>query len=83
MSNAVSELSATVQAQVKGVVLFGYTKNLQNGGGIPKFPNSKVKVYCNLSDAVCYGTLFIAPAHFLYTTEAAVSAPLWLANQIN
>lgn len=83
MSNAVSELSATIKNQVKGVVLFGYTKNLQNGGGIPNFPSSKTKVYCAATDAVCFGTLFILPAHFLYTTDASISAPIWLARQIN
>ncbi len=82
MSNAISELSSTIKNQVKGVVLFGYTKNLQNGGGIPNFPDSKVRVYCKTTDAVCWGTLFIMPAHFLYTTDSSISAPIWLKNQI-
>ena len=82
MSNSVSELSATIRDQIKGVVLFGYTKNLQNSGKIPNFPAEKTKVYCNISDAVCYGTLYIAPAHFLYTTDSSVAAPRWLAGKI-
>ena len=82
MSNSISQLPANVQAQIKGVVLFGYTKNLQNSGKIPNFPEDKTKVYCNLSDAVCYGTLFIAPAHFLYTADSMVSAPAWLKGKI-
>lgn len=82
MSNSVSELSATIRNQIKGVVLFGYTKNLQNGGRIPNFPSDKTEVYCNVSDAVCWGTLFIAPAHFLYTTDSTLAAPLWLASKI-
>ncbi|KAJ4288705.1 hypothetical protein N0V88_007239 [Collariella sp. IMI 366227] len=81
MSNAVSELSSTVRDQIKGVVLFGYTKNLQNGGGIPNFPATKTKVYCNAADAVCWGTLFILPSHFLYTTDSTVNAPRWLATK--
>jgi cutinase len=83
MSNAVSEVSSTIKDQIKGVVLFGYTKNQQNNGGIPNFPASKTKVYCNTGDAVCRGTLYIAPSHFYYTTDARVNAPRWLADQIN
>ncbi len=82
MSNAISGLSATIRNQIKGVVLFGYTKNLQNSGGIPNFPADKTKVYCDAADAVCWGTLFILPAHFLYTTDAATTAPAWLATKI-
>lgn len=82
MSNSVSELSAAVKAQVKGVVLFGYTKNVQNLGRIPNFDSGKTEVYCNLSDLVCWGTLFIAPAHFLYTTDSSTAAPRWLAGKI-
>ena len=83
MSNAISQLSSTIKNQIKGVVLFGYTKNLQNLGKIPNFPESKTKVYCATTDAVCWGTLFILPAHFLYNLEASISAPIWLAGQIN
>lgn len=82
MSNAVSELGAAVREQVKGVVLFGYTKNLQNGGRIPDYPRDRTEVYCNVSDAVCWGTLFIAPAHFLYTTDSSIAAPRFLKGRI-
>ncbi|KAL2258428.1 hypothetical protein VTK26DRAFT_8267 [Humicola hyalothermophila] len=82
MSNSISELPSAIQNQIKGVVLFGYTKNLQNGGRIPNFPQDKTEVYCNVSDAVCWGTLFILPSHFLYTTESSVAAPLWLRSKI-
>lgn len=82
MSNAISELSSALQNQIRGVVLFGYTKNLQNLRRIPNFPSSKTQIYCNVSDAVCWGNLFILPAHFLYTTDASVAAPRWLIRQI-
>ncbi|KAK3291253.1 carbohydrate esterase family 5 protein [Chaetomium fimeti] len=82
MSNSVSELSGAVQEQVKGVVLFGYTKNLQNVGRIPNYPRDRTEVYCNVSDAVCWGTLFIAPAHFLYTTDSSIAAPRFLKSKI-
>ncbi|KAG9191835.1 cutinase [Alternaria panax] len=82
MSNAITGLSAAVQNQIKGVVLFGYTKNLQNGGRIPNFPTSKTAIYCETGDLVCTGTLVITPAHLLYSDEAAVQAPIFLRAQI-
>ncbi|OAL48038.1 cutinase [Pyrenochaeta sp. DS3sAY3a] len=82
MSNAITGLSAAVQNQVKGVVLFGYTKNLQNLGRIPGFPTSKTRVYCQAGDLVCSGTLIVTPSHFLYTDEASIQAPIFLRGQI-
>lgn len=84
MSNAISELAGTpTQEQIKGVVLFGYTKNLQNRGRIPNYPTDRTKVFCNLGDLVCAGTLIVAPSHFLYTTESLGEAPRFLKSQIN
>ncbi|KXX83040.1 Cutinase [Madurella mycetomatis] len=82
MSNSISELPSNIQDQIKGVVLFGYTKNLQNARRIPNFPTAKTEIYCNTSDAVCWGNLFILPAHFLYTIDSSVAAPRWLIRQI-
>lgn len=82
MSNTVGALSAAVQAQVKGVVLFGYTQNAQNGGKIPNFPTSKTAIYCDPTDAVCSGSLFILPAHFSYLDEAMTAAPNFLISKI-
>ncbi|OAK99333.1 cutinase [Phaeosphaeriaceae sp. SRC1lsM3a] len=79
----VSELDAAIQEKIKGVVLFGYTKNQQNNGGIPRLPAEKVKVFCNARDEVCEGTLNIRPAHFLYLTDASGPAPEYLTAQIN
>ncbi|KAI4601989.1 hypothetical protein KJ359_010855 [Pestalotiopsis sp. 9143b] len=82
MSGSISGLSSSIQNQVKGVVLFGYTQNQQNNGGIPNFPADKLKVYCGATDEVCKGTLFIAPDHFSYTDDALTSAPAFLEQQI-
>ncbi|KAF6813106.1 cutinase [Colletotrichum sojae] len=82
MASSIGDLSSAIKDQIKGVVLFGYTKNLQNLGRIPNFPSTKTEVYCAATDAVCFGTLFILPAHFLYQTDAAVSAPRFLADRI-
>lgn len=82
MAAAVSGLSAAVKDQVRGVVLFGYTKNLQNRGAIPDFPADRTNIFCNVSDAVCWGTLYIGGAHFAYGADAAGAAPRWLIQQI-
>ncbi|KAM0275090.1 hypothetical protein ACHAQH_007569 [Verticillium albo-atrum] len=82
VGNALSELTSTVQNQVKGAVLFGYTKNLQNLGRIPNFPTAKTEIYCATSDAVCWGALFILPAHFSYNDDAGGAAPRFLIRQI-
>jgi cutinase len=82
MSNSIAELGAAVREQIKGVVLFGYTKNAQNRGGIPQFPDDRVAVYCRLTDYVCWGTLIVAPGHFLYGDEARGEAPRFLISKI-
>lgn len=82
VGNALSELTGAIQNQVVGAALFGYTKNLQNLGRIPSYPRDRTEVYCSLTDAVCYGTLFILPGHFLYTDDAAIGAPRFLTRQI-
>ncbi|KAI9147611.1 cutinase [Paramyrothecium foliicola] len=82
VAGALSRLGSAAKAQVKGAVLFGYTKNLQNGFRIPNYPTASTEIYCQVTDAVCFGTLFILPAHFLYLDEANINAPLFLASRI-
>ncbi|KAK4031866.1 cutinase-domain-containing protein [Parachaetomium inaequale] len=72
MSNSVSQLPSEQMDQLKGVVLFGYTKNKQNGGQIPNFPADKLKVFCNQGDQVCTGSLIVA----------ATEAPQFLEEKI-
>lgn len=82
MAGSVGELDAAVKEQVKGVVLFGYTKNTQNGRRIPDFPTERTEIYCSVGDAVCWGSLFILPSHFGYNDEARNEAPEFLIKRI-
>ncbi|KAK4244995.1 carbohydrate esterase [Corynascus novoguineensis] len=82
MSNSISALPPAVQDKISGVVLFGYTKNAQNHGGIPNFPDEKLKVFCNQGDMVCTGSLVVTAAHFRYGTVAAGEAPEFLEQRI-
>lgn len=71
MAGAIPKLSATVRNQIKGVVLFGYTQDQQNNGGIPSYPQKELDVFCAQGDLVCNGTLTITPAHLSYAPIAA------------
>ncbi|KAM0405842.1 hypothetical protein ACHAQC_000931 [Fusarium culmorum] len=79
---AISKLDAKVMDQVKGCVLFGYTKNAQNNDAIPNYPKDRTAIYCNVGDAVCTGTLIITAAHFMYQADAAGPAPEFLISKI-
>lgn len=81
MDGSIQALPAKVMAQVKGVVLFGYTRNKQDGGRIPNYPTSQTKVFCADGDLVCNGTLVITQAHFSYDDDAPAAAA-FLASKV-
>lgn len=64
---AVEDRSQTVKDKIAGVVTYGDTQNLQDGGQIPGFPPEKTLIICNVGDLVCTGSLTIAAPHLLYT----------------
>jgi cutinase len=66
MNAAISKLDDATKTRIVGVVLFGYTKNAQNGGKIDDFPANKVKTFCSASDGVCGGALLVTAGHFTY-----------------
>ncbi|CAP67636.1 uncharacterized protein PODANS_1_15270 [Podospora anserina S mat+] len=80
---SISTSTAAIREQIKGVVLFGYTKNLQNLGRIPDYPRERTEVYCATGDLVCTGTLIVTAAHLTYGDEARNEAPRFLIARIN
>ncbi|KAI9367643.1 cutinase precursor [Aspergillus egyptiacus] len=81
MHGSISQLPSNIQDMIKGVVLFGDTRNEQDNGRIPNFPTDKTQIYCALGDLVCEGTLTITAAHFTYSDDARDSVD-WLLDQI-
>jgi len=71
MMNSISKLPANIKSKLVGVVLFGYTKNGQQKGGIPDFPKEKIHVYCSSSDGVCGGALLVTAGHFSYMGDGS------------
>ncbi|KAL4804062.1 cutinase-domain-containing protein [Aspergillus unguis] len=81
IDGAVQKLDDSLKEKVKGVVLFGFTRNLQDKGQIPDYPKDQTKVYCAVGDMVCSGTLIITAAHLTYGMDAG-SAADFLASQV-
>ncbi|KAF5669348.1 cutinase 3 [Fusarium circinatum] len=75
---SVTDVDAGIREKIAGVVLFGYTKNLQNRGKIPSYPEDRTKVFCNPGDLVCTGSLIVAAPHLAYQSAASGAAPEFL-----
>lgn len=74
MTNAIQALNTNTKSHVKGVVMYGFTRNAQDRGQVPGFPQGQTKVFCALGDLVCVNTLTITPAHLTYGDDAADGA---------
>lgn len=79
---SIEDLSTSVRDKVVGTVLFGYTKNLQNLGRIPNYPRERTKVFCNIGDLVCTGSLIVAAPHLAYQSDASGPAPEFLIQRV-
>ena len=82
MDGSIQALPASIQDKIYGVVLFGFTRNLQDGGRIPNYPQSRTLVFCAVGDLVCDGTLIITEAHLSYGVDAPAAAA-FLVSSLN
>ncbi|KAG7147011.1 Cutinase like protein [Verticillium longisporum] len=80
---SIRDISSTIRAKVAGTVLFGYTKNLQNRGRIINYPAERTRVFCNVGDLVCTGSLIVTAAHLTYGSDARGPAPAFLIARVN
>lgn len=74
MDNAIQGLPADTVSRISGVVLFGFTRNTQDKGQIPGYPQAQTKVFCAKGDMVCDNTLTISAAHLSYGSDAGAAA---------
>jgi cutinase len=81
MVASVRRLPEATKAKMAGVVLYGNTRNRQEHGKIPNFPEDKALTICNASDGVCGGALLVTPGHLTYQTKVP-QAVSWLAERI-
>jgi cutinase len=82
MHNVIGKaLDASIKSKIAGVALFGDTRNKQDNGHIPNFPNEKSKVWCNKNDGVCGGGLNVNAGHLSYSGAQINEAATYLAGR--
>jgi cutinase len=88
MHRSIEALPKNVRDRIVAVVLYGDTKNKQEGGKIKNFPPENLKIFCNKDDGVCGGALNVNAGHMAYkdfiTPGAeflASHAKAWLAKE--
>ncbi|PYH49761.1 putative cutinase [Aspergillus saccharolyticus JOP 1030-1] len=79
---AVQEIKPEVRDKIKAVALFGFTRNIRDHGGVPGYPQDKVKIYCAPADPVCEDILILTPQHYTYGVYAD-DASKFLASKAN
>ncbi|TGJ76822.1 hypothetical protein E0Z10_g10817 [Xylaria hypoxylon] len=79
---AVEGLAADIRARVTGVVTFGDTQTLQDGGQVKGYPTNQTLIICNEGDIICVGTLLpLYPVHWDYV-KWVPTATLFLAQTV-
>ncbi|GAB7330692.1 hypothetical protein MBLNU13_g02254t1 [Cladosporium sp. NU13] len=81
MVASVRRLPEATKAKMAGVVLYGNTRNRQEHGKIPNFPEDKALTICHASDGVCGGALLVTPGHLTYQPQVPKAVD-WLAERI-
>jgi cutinase len=75
-------LDEGIKKKVMGVALFGDTRNKQDAGHIPNFPQDRSRVWCNPNDGVCGGGLNVNAGHLSYSGNDIQAAATWLASKV-
>ncbi|KAI0814503.1 cutinase-domain-containing protein [Xylaria sp. FL0064] len=79
---AIEGLADTVRSRIAGVVTFGDTQTLQDGGRVKGYPTNQTLIICNNGDIICVGTLVpLYPVHWDYVKWVPM-ATLFLAQTI-
>ena len=79
---AIEALPNTTQSRIAGVVTFGDTQTLQDGGRVKGYPANQTLIICNSGDIICTGMLFpIYPVHWDYV-KWVPTATLFLAQAV-
>jgi len=71
MHSTVGALPAAIKDRIAVGVLFGDTRNKQDGGKVPNFPKEKTEIFCDKNDGVCGGALNVNAGHFVYTIDGS------------
>jgi cutinase len=79
---AIEALPKNIQDRIAAVVLFGDTKNKQDGGRIKNFPQDKVRIFCNKNDGVCSGGLNVNAGHLAYSAANFTEAASFILSKI-
>ncbi|KAI0403937.1 cutinase-domain-containing protein [Xylaria palmicola] len=79
---AVEGLPPATRSRIAGVVTFGDTQALQDGGRIKGYPTNQTLIICNYGDIICVGTLLpIFPVHWDYV-KWVPTATLFLSQTV-
>ncbi|KAI0967558.1 cutinase-domain-containing protein [Xylaria arbuscula] len=79
---AVEGLTPEIRARIAGLVTFGDTQTLQDGGRVLGYPTNQTLIICNNGDIICIGTLLpLYPVHWDYI-KWVPTATLFLAQTI-
>lgn len=72
MHNAVKDLPAAIKSKTVGGVLFGDTRNAEDGGQVPNYPRDDVLIICRADDGVCGAGLVVTAGHLAYGSDGSV-----------
>ncbi|KAE8323852.1 putative cutinase 2 [Aspergillus sergii] len=82
MHGSIPTLSDQIKDRIKGVVMFGDSRQQQSHNRIDHFSEQKVKFYCDEHDGICQNSISLSLSHYEYGSKAE-DASQWLLSQVN